>query len=152
MVAKTYSAIPQATSSTLIEVEVNISSSEEGNIIIVGLPDTAAKEARDRVKPALYNSSLCQQKQIGLITVNLAPADIRKEGSSFDLAIAIAILAYSGDISDDDICLHSLTYIPAVAESHPVGILSCHPSYALLKRHYVHIAYIMGEEAYSSMD
>lgn len=98
MVAKTYSAIPQATSSTLIEVEVNISSSEEGNIIIVGLPDTAAKEARDRVKPALYNSSLCQQKQIGLITVNLAPADIRKEGSSFDLAIAIAILGAFGQI------------------------------------------------------
>lgn len=65
-------------------------------MVIVGLPDVAVKEARDRVRAALQNSAL--RAPDGTITVNLAPADIRKEGPAFDLPIAIAILAATDQI------------------------------------------------------
>lgn len=66
---------------------------------IVGLPDTAVKEARDRVRAAIKNSKISFYEH--RITVNLAPANIKKEGSGFDLPIAIGILAAKGDIHDD---------------------------------------------------
>lgn len=81
----------------VIKVEVEISTS--GNlpgIHMVGLPDTAVRESYRRIKAAIANSELpfCRQK----LTVNLAPAHLRKEGSNLDLPIALAILAVSGSI------------------------------------------------------
>lgn len=76
-----------------VEVEVNTSGSLPG-IYMVGLPDAAVRESYRRVKAAIANSGLPFSRQ--LITVNLAPAHLRKEGSNFDLPIALGILAVSG--------------------------------------------------------
>ena len=62
----------------------------------VGLPDAAVRESKERVRAAIKNSGFTYP--IGRITVNLAPADTRKEGSFYDLPIAIGILAANGDI------------------------------------------------------
>ena len=66
---------------------------------IVGLPDTAVKESRDRVRSAMKNNGF--DFPDGKITVNLAPADVRKEGSVYDLPILMALLKYSGVIQKD---------------------------------------------------
>ncbi|MCM8767020.1 MAG: YifB family Mg chelatase-like AAA ATPase [Candidatus Omnitrophica bacterium] len=78
-----------------VEIEVDISKGIPG-ISIVGLPDQAIKESKDRIKPAIKNSGY--EFPSGKITINLAPADLRKEGPYFDLPIAIGILAASGKI------------------------------------------------------
>ena len=62
-------------------------------IVIVGLPDAAVKESRDRVSTALNNSGF--KFPMGRTTINLAPADVKKEGPSFDLPIAVGMLAAS---------------------------------------------------------
>ena len=67
---------------------------------IVGLPDTAVKESKERVKSAVRNSALCFPTH--RITVNLAPAYVKKEGSAFDLPVAIAILTAYGEIEKVD--------------------------------------------------
>jgi magnesium chelatase family protein len=79
----------------LVSVEVHISNGLP-SMSIVGLPETAVKESKDRVRGALLNSNFDFPAQ--RITVNLAPADLPKEGSRFDLAIAIGILAASGQV------------------------------------------------------
>ncbi len=82
----------------LIDVEADISNGLP-SFDIVGLPDTAVKESRDRVRAAIKN---CGYKfPIGRITVNLAPADVKKEGSVYDLPIMLAILMASEQISAD---------------------------------------------------
>ncbi|MFN4226696.1 MAG: YifB family Mg chelatase-like AAA ATPase [Candidatus Ratteibacteria bacterium] len=83
-----------------VEIEVDISKGIPG-ISIVGLPDQAIKESKDRIKPAIKNSGY--EFPSGKITVNLAPADLRKEGPYFDLPIAIGILAASGKIKQSKI-------------------------------------------------
>lgn len=82
----------------IIEVEVDSVRGLPGQTI-VGLPDTAVKESRDRVKMAIKNSGF--DFPIGYFTINLAPADIRKEGSFYDLPIALGVLACSGQIELD---------------------------------------------------
>lgn len=77
----------------LVEVEVNLAPGLPG-ISIVGLPDAAVKESSDRVTAAIKNAQL--DLPIKKITINLAPADIKKEGSAFDLPIALGILAANG--------------------------------------------------------
>ena len=81
-----------------VEVETDIN---RGKVIfdIVGLPDTAVKESKDRVNSAIRNSAL--RFPVGKITVNLAPADIKKEGSQFDLPIAVSVLLASGQLTVD---------------------------------------------------
>ena len=82
----------------LIEVEVDLSNGLAA-FMIVGLPDAAVNEAKERVKAAIKNSGcLFPFKHI---TVNLAPADIRKEGPAYDLPIAIGLLLASGQITPD---------------------------------------------------
>ncbi|MFQ5717765.1 MAG: YifB family Mg chelatase-like AAA ATPase, partial [Nitrospinales bacterium] len=83
-----------------VEVEVNLAAGIPG-MSIVGLPDTAVKESGDRVTAAIKNTrlELPQRK----ITVNLAPADIKKEGSAFDLPIALGILAANGLVQKDSL-------------------------------------------------
>ncbi len=85
----------------MVEAEVDVSSRGLPNLIIVGLPDKAVDEARDRVKTAIVNSSF--EMPDSRITVNLAPADIPKEGSSFDLPIALGILTASEVISQESL-------------------------------------------------
>ncbi|HOM27265.1 MAG TPA: YifB family Mg chelatase-like AAA ATPase [bacterium] len=78
-----------------IEIEVDISKGVPG-ISIVGLPDQAVKESKDRIKPAIKNSGY--DFPSGKITINLAPADLKKEGPFFDLPMAIGILTANGEI------------------------------------------------------
>ena len=75
--------------SYMIEVEADVSTGLPA-FDIVGLPDTAVKESRDRVRAAVKNSGF--KFPVGRITVNLAPADLKKEGSIYDLPVLIAIL------------------------------------------------------------
>lgn len=81
----------------IVEVEVDISPGLPA-FTIVGLPDTAVQEARERVRAAIRNSG--REFPIRRITVNLAPADMRKAGPSYDLPIALGILLSSGQVSD----------------------------------------------------
>ncbi len=80
----------------IVEVEVDISPGLP-SFTIVGLPDTAVQEARERVRAAIRNSGC--EFPLRRITVNLAPADIRKAGPSYDLPIAVGILVSSGQVS-----------------------------------------------------
>src|ERR687893_2225487 len=66
---------------------------------IVGLPDRAVREARERVRAALLNSGL--EFPLQRLTANLAPAHVRKAGPSFDLALAVALLAASGQVPSE---------------------------------------------------
>lgn len=79
----------------LVTVEVHLSAGLP-NFAIVGMPETAVRESRERVRSAILNSQLDFPQQ--RITINLAPADLPKSGGRFDLAIAIGILAASGQI------------------------------------------------------
>lgn len=78
-----------------VEAEVDLSSGFPG-LTIVGLPDTAVQEAKERVRAAIKNSGLIFP--VKKMVINLAPADLRKEGPSFDLPMAIGILAASGQV------------------------------------------------------
>src|ERR1017187_3861639 len=82
MLAKIYSAAVYGVDAYEVEIEVN-GAGGNPNIIIVGLPDAAVKESRDRVTTAISNSGYFWPR--GRTTINLAPADIKKEGPSFDL-------------------------------------------------------------------
>lgn len=84
----------------LIKIETNISGGIP-SLAIVGMPETAVKESKDRVRCALLNSHF--EFPISRITVNLAPADVPKEGCRFDLPIALSILAASGQIKAEDL-------------------------------------------------
>ena len=84
-----------------ISVEVDLSSGDRLNLMTVGLPDTAVRESGERVKAALRNCGYRLPPQ--RITINLAPADLRKEGSAFDLPVAVAILGASGCIQARDL-------------------------------------------------
>src|SRR5688572_4809673 len=89
----------------LVHVEVDVSHGLPC-FTMVGLPDASVRESRDRVRSAIRNSGF--EFPAHRITVNLAPADVRKEGGSFDLPIAIAVLAASGCIARrnvDDVLL-----------------------------------------------
>ena len=96
MLVKTYSSSVFGIDATTITVEVNIA--QGVNFVLVGLPDKAVQESHQRIKAALKNNDFRYPGKE--ITVNMAPADIRKEGSSFDLAIAIGILAASEQVSE----------------------------------------------------
>ncbi len=89
MSAKIYSTAIVGLESEIIEVEADTSQGLPG-IMIVGLPDKAVDESRERVRSAIKNSSL--QMPRGKVTINLAPADIRKIGPAYDIPIAISIL------------------------------------------------------------
>src|SRR5208337_3975582 len=97
MLSKVLSAHVIGIDAHLVEVEVDISSKGLPHFSIVGLPDVAVKESRDRIKAALKNIGF--NFPLKQITVNLAPADLKKEGSSFDLPIAVGIIAAEGVIN-----------------------------------------------------
>jgi magnesium chelatase family protein len=95
MLAKIYSAAVYGVDAYEIEIEVN-GAGGDPNIVIVGLPDAAVKESRDRVTTAISNSGYYWPR--GRTTINLAPADIKKEGPSFDLPIAIGMISVCEEI------------------------------------------------------
>lgn len=102
MLFKTQSAAVFGIDANIIEVEVDISPtrSQEENFQTVGLPDAAVRESRQRIRAALRNCGF--EVPITQITINLAPADIKKEGSGFDLPMAMGILgAYGGLIKKE---------------------------------------------------
>src|SRR3954463_10801485 len=102
MLFKTQSAAVFGIDASIIEVEVDISPtrSQEENFQTVGLPDAAVRESRQRIRAALRNCGF--EVPITQITINLAPADIKKEGSGFDLPMAMGILgAYGGLIKKE---------------------------------------------------
>ena len=79
-----------------VQVDADVESGGLPSFSLVGLPDPAVRESRERVRSALVNSGF--KFPMHRITANLAPADLRKTGPSFDLAIAAALLAASGQI------------------------------------------------------
>jgi magnesium chelatase family protein len=100
MLAKVLTCAVVGLDGQLIEVEVDIASYGMPHFTIVGLPDAAVQEARERVRAAIKNCGLVFPMR--RITVNLAPADLKKEGPAYDLPIATGILAASGQIPPMD--------------------------------------------------
>lgn len=97
MLAKVFSAAVIGLESVLIEVEVDIASMGLPNFFIVGLPEKSVEEAKERVRSAIKNSGA--EFPAKRITVNLAPAMIPKEGTHYDLPIAIGVLIASGQLN-----------------------------------------------------
>ena len=91
MPSKVYSAAVVGVEAFEVEIEVHAGWGNADKIAVVGLPDTAVKESKDRVTSAICNSAL-RWPSGKRITINLAPADVRKEGPSFDLPIALGML------------------------------------------------------------
>lgn len=96
---KIYSIAPYGLSGVLVELEANLSR-HLPKIIIVGLPDAAVSEAKERVWAAIENSGFSFPRQ--KVVINLAPAQIRKEGGAYDLPIAIAILVADKSLEEID--------------------------------------------------
>ena len=100
MLFLTQSAAVYGIDALIVDAEVNITptSGDDALIIIVGLPDTAVRESRERIRAAISNSGYFFP--IHKVTINLAPADVKKEGASFDLPIALGILGANGDLGN----------------------------------------------------
>jgi magnesium chelatase family protein len=124
-----YSRATLGIEAPLVTVEVHLSNGLP-NFTIVGLPETAVKESRERVRSAILNAQLEFPQQ--RITINLAPADLPKTGGRFDLAIAIGILAASQQLDAER--LAGLVFMGELALSGEVrrvggllpGLLACH--------------------------
>ncbi|PID57091.1 MAG: magnesium chelatase [Ignavibacteriae bacterium] len=98
MLSKIFSSATYGIDAFIVEVETHCEK-QIPSFTIVGLPDSAVKESRERVTAAIKNSGL--NFPLKKITVNLAPADIKKEGSAFDLPIAVGLLAATDEIKKD---------------------------------------------------
>ena len=97
MLVKTFGAAVQGISATIVTIEVNVS--QGIRFLIVGLPDNAVKESHERIASALsFSGKRLPRMQV---VINMAPADIRKEGSAYDLPLAVAIMAASGQVRSD---------------------------------------------------
>ena len=100
MSSKVLSASTLGLASHLVEVEADTHSGTH-IFSIVGLPDAAVKESKDRVGSAIKNSGFKPPHKYGHVTVNLAPADIRKEGPLYDLPIALGFLLTTKQLKAD---------------------------------------------------
>ena len=98
MISKVMSCAVVGLDGALVEVEVDISTGLP-SFQVVGLPDKAVQEARERVRSAIRNSGFRFPNK--RVTVNLAPADLKKEGPAYDLAIAVAVLMSSDQLRAD---------------------------------------------------
>src|SRR5436190_3665646 len=115
MLFRTQSAAVYGIDANLVDVEVDLTpirneTDVPASVTIVGLPDLAVRESRERIRAAINNSSYFFPFQ--KTTINLAPADVRKEGASFDLPIALGILGANGDLGETE----HLTDILSVGE------------------------------------
>ncbi len=99
MLATVNSATLRGIDAELVQVEVNTKETGEPDMVLVGLPDAAVKESRDRVSSALANSGFEPPRT--RTTVNLAPGNLRKEGPIYDLPIALGFLAADGKLNSD---------------------------------------------------
>jgi magnesium chelatase family protein len=121
MLSRVCSAAVNGIEAFEVEVEVNCGYGETF-IALVGLPDAAVKESKDRVSTSLGNSGF--KFPMGKTTINLAPADVKKEGPSFDLPIALGMLAASEQLETDQldhfVAVGELALTGAVG---PVGFL-----------------------------
>jgi magnesium chelatase family protein len=95
MLFKTISASVYGIDASLVEVEVDVGSARMQDFNVVGLPDNAVKESRERIKSALRNCGFEFPYGQG-VTINLAPAEVRKEGSGFDLPMALGLAGCMG--------------------------------------------------------
>ncbi|MEM8809850.1 MAG: magnesium chelatase domain-containing protein, partial [Cyanobacteria bacterium P01_G01_bin.38] len=98
MLARIWSAALVGIDAVKVGVEVDLSGGLPG-VVVVGLPDTAVQESRERVKAALKNDGF--PFPMRKVVVNLTPADLRKEGPIYDLPIAIGVLAASDLVSQE---------------------------------------------------
>jgi magnesium chelatase family protein len=105
MLAKVHSGAIYGVDAYPVEIEVNTGHGDP-QTVIVGLPDTAVKESKDRVHTALINSGF--KPHVGRTTINLAPADVQKQGPSFDLPIAVGIIATQGELPEEALAAHAL--------------------------------------------
>lgn len=98
---RTFSAAIQGIDAHIVDVEVDMyPSGTSRDFVTVGMPDAAVKESRERIKSALLNSHFGYPSKS--VTINLAPANVRKEGAGFDLPMAVAILGAMGRVSSTD--------------------------------------------------
>jgi len=95
MLFKTFSAAVFGIDAYLVETEVDVVPAFEGHFTVVGLPDIAVKESRERIRAGLRNCGF-DFSSSHAVTINLAPADIRKEGSAFDLPMALGLAGCQG--------------------------------------------------------
>src|ERR671938_954905 len=105
MLFRTQSAAVYGIDADLVDIEVDLTpargeSDSPSSVTIVGLPDLAVRESRERIRAAITNCAFFFP--FNKTTINLAPADIRKEGASFDLPIALGILGANGDLSETE--------------------------------------------------
>jgi magnesium chelatase family protein len=101
VLVKTFGSAVYGIEAITITIEVNITGGEKPFYLIVGLPDNAVRESMQRVEAALQTNGFRMPRQ--KIIVNMAPADIRKEGSAYDLPIAIGILASAGQVREENL-------------------------------------------------
>lgn len=102
MLTRTFSGALAGVDAVAVEVELNATGrGEESIVAIVGLPDTAIKESRDRIKSALFSCGYGHPQ--GHTLVNLAPADMKKEGAAFDLPIALSLIAANGIVPRENL-------------------------------------------------
>jgi magnesium chelatase family protein len=101
MLVRTFGSAVYGVNAINVTIEVNVAEGNGVGYFLVGLPDNAVKESQHRIETALKNNHYRIPRQ--KIVVNMAPADIRKEGSAYDLPIAIGYLAASGQLNGDDI-------------------------------------------------
>jgi len=111
MLFRTLSAAVYGIDADLVDIEVNLTpirgeTDQAPPVTIVGLPDAAVRESRERIRAAIQNCGYFFPFQ--KTTINLAPADVRKEGASFDLPIALGILGANGDLAESYNLIHVL--------------------------------------------
>ena len=124
MLAKVFSCAVVGLDGVLVEVEVDVGQGVPG-MVVVGLPDAAVRESQDRVRAAIRNSG--GRFPMGRVTVNLAPADLKKAGPTYDLPIALGILLASNQVApspqlDDALVAGELSLDGVVR--HTPGIIS----------------------------
>src|SRR6476619_1833256 len=135
MLFRTLSAAVYGIDADLVDIEVDITpsrgeSDQPQTVTIVGLPDAAVRESRERILAAIQNCSFFFPFQ--KTTINLAPADVRKEGASFDLPIALGILGANGNLAEEENLIHILCFgelsldgrVRAIKGALPIAILA----------------------------
>ena len=122
MFVKTYAGAIVGIDAVTVTVEVNLAESGLG-LYLVGLPDNAVKESEQRIRSAFENTNLRMTAK--RLVVNLAPADLRKEGAAYDLPLAIGLLAADEQIAADKLSSYTFMRSASVAASNccRVGIL-----------------------------
>src|SRR5215212_5368810 len=135
MLFRTLSAAVYGIDADLVDIEVNLTpvrseSDKEPTVTIVGLPDAAVRESRERIRAAIQNCGYFFPFQ--KTTINLAPADVRKEGASFDLPIALGILGANRELAEQFNLIHILCVgelsldgrVRAIKGALPIAILA----------------------------